>query len=244
MKKRSQRVGPLARTTTVTIVVVGLTAFALVASAASLGGITVGSMFTQETAVEIDVPDPPPPIVSTDFSGCSSFIDWWTDESGATWISHSGDWQCLGSGVVRSQRREPFANLSVEIELSTDIRISTDISDISHQNNRSGPGISVLGDGSGNFLYVIYERDEEELTIGVAGETPFATVTSVGDVDAAAMSIEISGSELVVTFGSVFVGPFDLTEEAPDLLGNTWFGLVSDDDNQSRFDNFTIELLS
>ncbi|HEX6221198.1 MAG TPA: hypothetical protein VF115_08905 [Acidimicrobiia bacterium] len=243
MKLRSQHVGPLTRTTTVTVVVVGLTAFALVASAASLGGITVGSIFTQETAVDIDVPDPSSPIVTTDFSGCSNLIDGWTDDSGGTWTSHSGNWQCLGSGVVRAQQREMLANLSVEIMPTTGVRISTDISDISHQSDRSGPGISVLGDGAGDFLYISYERDDEQLTIGVAGAPPFATVTSVGDFDVGTMSVELSGDQLLIEFGSIVVGPFDLMGEAPQLIGNHWFGLVADNDNQSRFDNFTIELL-
>ncbi|HXV70963.1 MAG TPA: hypothetical protein VEB69_06120 [Acidimicrobiia bacterium] len=243
MRKRSRHVGRFARATTVTIVVVGVVALALAASAASLGGISVGSIFMQSTDVHIDLPDTPTPIVSTDFSGCSNLIDGWIDESGAIWASHSGNWQCLGSGVVRAQQRTPLANLSVEIAQSSGIRISADISDISHQNDRSGAGISLLGDGSGEFFYVIYERDVEQLTIGVAGEAPFAVVTAVGDVAAATMSIEIVGNEMFVEFGSVAIGPFDLTAEAPQLVGNTWFGLVADNDNQSRFDNFTIELL-
>jgi hypothetical protein len=243
MRNVSRHVGPLARTTTVTVVVVGIVAFALAASAASLGGISVGSIFTQSTEVDIDIPEPALPIVSTDFSGCSNFIDGWSDESGATWFSHSGNWQCLGAGVVRAQRREPLANLSVEIAQSSGIRISTEVSDISHQSSRSGPGISVLGDGFGSFLYVIYERDDTQLTMGVTGEAPFAVVTSMGDLSAETMSVEIVGNDLHVSFGSVDVGPFDLTFVAPGLIGNTWFGLVSDNDNQSRFDNFTIEPL-
>ena len=227
----------------VTIVVVGLTAFALVASAATLGGISVGSIFTHSSSVDIDIPEPPGPIVSTDFSDCSSFIDGWTDESGATWVSHSGNWQCLGSGVVRAQQRTDLANLSVEIAQSSGIRITTEIADISHQNNRSGPGISVLGDGVGSFLYVIYERDADRVTIGVTGKTPFATVTSVADTDAATMSLEIIGDQLYVAFGAISSGSFDLAVEAPELIGNKWFGLVADNDNQSRFDSFTIELL-
>jgi hypothetical protein len=57
------------------------------------------------------------------------------------------------------------------------------------------------------------------------------------------MSVDLVGNELFVNFGSISVGPFDLTVDAPELIGNTWFGLVSDNDTQSRFDDFTIELL-
>ena len=243
MFKWSQRVGPFARTTTVMVIVVGLTGFALVASAASLGGIGVGSIFTQETAVDIDVPDPPGPIVSTDFSGCTNFIDGWTDGSGATWTSHSGNWQCLGHDVVRAQRRVSFANLTVGIEHSTGIRVSTDIFDISHQANRSGPGLALLHDGAGDYLYVIYRRDDQELSIGVSGEGRFAVVSGLGDLDTGVMSASIVGDDLYVDFAGAMVGPFDLNDEAPDLLGNTRFGLVADKDNFSKFNNFTIELL-
>ncbi len=226
-----------------TIVVVGLAAFALAASAATLGGITVGSIFTQSVHVHIDLPDPPVPIVSTNFSECSNFIDGWTDESGAIWASHSGDWQCLGNGVARAQRREPLANLTVGIEQATGIRISTDIFDISHQNKRSGPGLALLRDDSGAFLYVIYSRDDQELSIGVSGNGPFEVVTGLGDIDTAVMSASIVGDDLYVDFAGVAVGPFDLTSEAPDLIGNTRFGLVADNDNLSRFNSFAIELL-
>lgn len=243
MRKRSRHVGPLARTTTVTILVVGLAAFALAASAASLGGITVGSLFTQSVDVDIDLPDPPAPIVSTNFSECSNLIDGWTDESGATWASHSGNWQCLGNGVVRAQRREPLANLTVGIEQGTGIRISTDIFDISHQNNRSGAGLALLRDDSGAFLYVIYRRDAQELSIGISGDGPFEVVPGLGDVDSAAMTASIVGDDLYVDFAGVAIGPFDLTSEAPDLIGNTRFGLVADNDNFSRFNSFAIELL-
>jgi len=225
------------------VLVAGSVMSMMAASAADLGGISTGRLAAWSVDVDIDIPDPPGPIVSTDFSGCSNFIDGWTDESGATWVSHSGNWQCLGSGVVRSQQRAALANLSVEIAQASGIRITTDISDISHQNNRSGPGISVLGDGAGSFLYAIYERDAARLTLGVAGEPPFAAVTSVADTEAATMSVEILGDQLYVTFGSNAIGPFDLSVEAPELIGNKWFGLVSDNDNQSRFDDFTIELL-
>jgi hypothetical protein len=233
----------IGRITAALAVAVGLLA-SLTASAASLGGITAGSFFSQELPVSIELPQPPGPIVSTDFSGCTNFIDGWTDESGNTWTSHSGRWQCLGNDVVRSQQRVSFANLTVGITQTAGIRVSTNIFDISDQNNRSGAGISLLGNGSGDFLYVIYERDDEELLIGVTGQTPFATVSSIGDFDTGTISAEISPDlQLMVTFESVTVGPFDLNVEALDLIGNAQFGLVANNDNFSRFNIFTIEAL-
>lgn len=232
------------RYTTALVVALTSCAFALAASASSLGGITAGSLFAQELPVSIEPPDPPGPIVSTDFSGCSNFIDGWTDESGNTWTSHSGRWQCLGNDVVRSQQRVSFANLTVGIAQTSGIRVSTNIFDISHQRNRSGPGISLLGNSSGDFLYIIYERDSQRLLIGVTGEEPFAPVAPIGDFDTGNISAEISTDlQLTVFFDSLTVGPFDLSTVAPGLVGNNRFGLVANNDNFSRFDTFTIEAL-
>ncbi|MGD2061430.1 MAG: hypothetical protein PVF87_11225, partial [Acidimicrobiia bacterium] len=91
MTARTESTGRVARSATALIVTVASVGLALAASAASLGGVGVGVLFTQETDVSIDIPDSPDPIVSTDFSGCSNFIDGWTDESGNTWTSRSGN---------------------------------------------------------------------------------------------------------------------------------------------------------
>lgn len=218
------------------MVVAGLFASMLVASAASLG-VNTGSVFSQDIEVAIEPPDEP--IISTDFSGCSNFIDGWTDESGGTWTSHSGNWQCLGSGVVRAQRRVPLANLTVGITETTDLLISTEISDISDQNNRSGPGLSLLANGSGDFLYVLYERDNEQLLIGTTASAPTAYPIT-GDFETATMSVTIAGGQLTVDFA----GQSPITVPIPGGYDSPWFGLVSDNDNQSRFTSFTIEDLS
>ena len=221
------------------MVAVGLFASMLAASAASLG-VSAGSLFTQEIEVSIEVPNPPKePIVSTDFSGCSSFVDGWTDESGHTWTSQSGDWQCLGSDVVRAQQRVPLANLTVDVARTTDLLVSTEISDISHQNNRSGPGLSLLATSSGEYLYVVYERDNEQLIIGVNGVS-LTTYVNVGDFDSVNISVTISDGQLAVQLGDDAYSPVPI----PAGFDNPWFGLVSDDDNQSRFTSFTIEDLS
>lgn len=217
---------------------VGLLASMLAASAASLG-VSAGSLFAQELPVSIDPPDPPGPIVSTDFSSCSNFIDGWTDESGNTWTSHSGDWQCLGGGVVRAQQRVPLANLTVDIAQSAGLRISTEISDISHQNNRSGAGLSILGDEAGEFIYVIYERDEARLMIGASSGAYIGEVNGLPDRESASMAVEITSTEFYVEFDGQRLGPYP----SGGLTGNTRFGLVADSDNFSRFDSFTIEAL-
>jgi hypothetical protein len=237
---RSRR---FARSVPLAMVACGLFVIALAASAATLGGISAQGPFVQEESISIDIPPPPGPLVHTDFSGCSNTLDGWTDESGAVWISHSGNWQCLGSEVVRAQQRVNLGNATVDISPHTsDIRISTTVDSISNQNNRSGPGLALLR-GTSGFLYVMYERDQQRLNIGVSGQAPFAEVNDVGDFDTATITAELTGTSLRAGMDTVMVGPFDLATYAPQLLANTRFGLVSDNDNQSRFGTFTIELL-
>lgn len=242
MRRRSLEHGRLARATTVSLVAVGFCALALAASAASLGGISVGSIFTQETPVSIDIPEPPGPLVITNFSGCKNSLDGWTDESGATWKSHSGNWQCLGNDVARAQQRVPLGHATVAIPYSSGLRITTTIFDVSHQNNRSGAGLALLGDDTGGLVYVMYQRDKDRIVVGhnFPGGTGSATFPFAGDLESATMVVELVGSNLSVTFAGQNVGSYIVPTFA---LGNKRFGLVADNDNQSRFDSFMIELL-
>jgi hypothetical protein len=242
MRSRSGENGRIARVSTVSLVAVGFTALALAASAASLGGITVGTIFTQESPVTIDIPDPPRPLVFTDFSGCQNSLDGWTDESGATWLSHSGNWQCLGNDVARAQQRVPLAHTTVGIPYSTGLRISTHIYDISNQNNRSGPGIALLGDGNGGLVYVRYERDKARIVIGhsYAAGNGSAIFPYSGDLESGTMVVDLVGPNLTVKLAGQNVGSYVVPAFA---MNKTRFGLVANNDNQSRFDSFTIELL-
>ena len=221
----------------------GFLAFGLAASAASLGGVTTGPLFVQQTPVSVEPPQPPGPLVSTNFSGCSNTLDGWTDESGAMWTSHSANWQCLGNDVVRAQQRVDLGHATTDIApINSGIRVSTHFYDISHQNNRSGPGIALFADGSGGLVYAIYERDKDQIVIGhrYAGGQGLSVFPFAGDVDSATMSIVVNGSNLSLTFDGQSIGSYLVPIY---FLDKTRFGLVSDNDNQSRFDTFTIELL-
>lgn len=55
------------------------------------------------------------------------------------------------------------------------------------------------------------------------------------------MSVDVSGSNLSLTFDGQSIGSYIVPSY---FLDKTRFGLVSDNDNQSRFDTFTIELVS
>ena len=231
---------PLFRHATVVTVVVCFFVLGVVASAASLGGVNTSSVFSQQMDVQIDIPDPPGPLVSTNFSGCSNALDGWTDESGATWTSHSGNWQCLGNDVVRAQQRVDLGHATVNIDpINSGIRITTNFYDISSQNNRSGPGIALFGDGNGGLVYAIYERDNDQIIIGhrYSGGQSFSQFPFAGDLESGTMSVTVTGANLSLALDGQTIGSYVVPSY---FLDKYRFGLVSDNDNQSRFDSFTI----
>ncbi|MGD2061000.1 MAG: hypothetical protein PVF87_09060, partial [Acidimicrobiia bacterium] len=103
-----------------------------------------------------------------------------------------------------------------------------------------GPGLSLLGSG-GDFIYVIYERDQARLTVFSTVDGLIGEANGLADRETANISAVIAGNDLTVEFDGQSFGPFDLTGSPH--LGNARFGLISDNDNQSRFDTFAIELL-
>lgn len=234
----------------VATVIAGMILLAVVASAASLGGIAVGSLFAQETPVTIPIPVPPP-LVATDFSGCQGSLDGWVDESGAAWASQSGDWQCLGNDVVRSQQRSPLAHATVAVPINTGIRIGASMERISAQANRSGPGLALFADGSGELIYVMYERDQARVSIGLRsplyGDVVLDRIVGIADRDTAEIAVLLDGLAMTITLDGVVIGMYDLATlltlaQQIDLLSNSRFGLLSDNDNFSRFDGFRIDL--
>ncbi|MGB7859833.1 MAG: hypothetical protein WBM90_04995 [Acidimicrobiia bacterium] len=221
-----------------------VTAFS--ASAASLGGISTQDIFAQSSPASVSVPTE---IAQDDFD-CNGSLDGQTDSLGNVWTSHVGNWQCLGSGVVRSQQRQSFAHATVDISQSTGIRISTDLERISTQSNRSGPGLALFADGIGHLLYVIYERDQDRVILGMnsptSGNTILNQIDPISDLSSGPMSVEISSMILTVLVnGSLMT--YDLNNlNAADrtyFLSRTRFGLVANNDNFSRFESFAIETL-
>jgi hypothetical protein len=220
----------------------------LSASAADLGGLTAGQLSVYSGEVSIDLPDPPGALADDSFAGCHGRLDNREDSTGNVWTDHGGDWHCLGNEVVRAQIRQPLAHASLEVGRSDDIVISTSIADISHQGGRSGPGIALFTDGSFH-LYVIYERDLDRLTLGRTSPWANAALVSVpmAERDSLEMSVVIDQPTLTVVIDGAVVMTYDLFDLTCDeqgyFLARTRFGLESDLDNQSRFDNFRVEVL-
>ena len=249
MEVRSKRIGWPTRILTTATIAVGLVAFWMSASAADLGGIRGASVFADSSDVTVSVP-PPPGLVNTDFSGCQNTIDGWTDPLGNQWTSHSGKWQCLGSDTVRAQQRRSFAHASVDVGLSDELRITTLVSRVSTQNNRSGPGLGLLSDGS-TFIYIVYDGDDEILTFGQVspgGDIEFENV-SISVSAPVVISVAIDRPNIEISINGSQLLDVDLTDHLPSaeidhLFTHTRFGLVSDNDNFSAFDTFKVETWS
>ena len=205
-------------------------------------------MYAYSTEVAIDLPDPPGQLAGDDFAGCNGFLDNRQDSVGNAWTDHGGQWQCLGSGVVRSHVRLPLAHASLDIARSDDIVITTEVGDVSNQQARSGPGIALFSDGVFH-LYVIYERDEDRVTLGRLSPWASSSLLSVSvtDRDSVEISVVIDQPTLTILIDGIEVMTYHLSNLTSDeqayFLTRTRFGLESDSDNQSRFDDFRIETL-
>ncbi|MEA1902511.1 MAG: hypothetical protein U9N56_03185 [Actinomycetota bacterium] len=232
------------------VIVAGLIASAFAASAASLGGINSADLSAWSDTVTISVP--PVFLASDSFTGCTSTLDGWVDSVGNPWTSHEGDWQCLAGDVARNHKRFSVGHASVDIGVYDNISVSTDITRISTQKGKSGAGLALFSDGT-YFISVIYKRDQDRLVLGVNAPSGFRElmeVDPISDLDSGTLTVQIQQPILTVLINGSVVMTFDLTdtaylsaEEQDLLLENTRFGLASDNDNWSRYADFTIVAL-
>jgi len=216
-----------------------MSALVMTASAASLGGIDVGGLFAWSAPVSVSTPSA---IALDDFT-CSGSLHGRTDSLGNVWSDHGGDWQCLGSGEVRARQRLPLSHATVDLGVSDQVTISVFLSSISTQAGRSGPGIAFLSDGI-SHLFAIYERDTGLITLGkreIALDTVIVA-TAVSDRATADIRVVVAQPEIRVVVNGLTVITHTMTAAETLLFGaNTRFGLEADDDNQSRFDLFSVE---
>ena len=234
----------MARMVLTGIVVVGLVGSAIAASAASLG-LSSSSLSAWSAAVSVPAPAAiaDDPFVTT---GCNQALGGTSDSLGNVWLDQGGGWRYHGCDEVRAGIRLPFAHASVDVGVSDDIVVSTNLARISTQSNRSGPGLSLFVDGFGDHIYLIYERDQGRLTLGryVSGTgTVLAQVDPISDYPSAVLAVEIRRPILTVLVNGSIVLTHDMTAEQALFGSNTRFGLEADFDNWSSFGWFRVEIL-
>lgn len=214
-------------------------ALAVTASAASLGGIGVADLFAWSSPVTIPIPTP----IAADEFLCAGDLEGQPDDMGNTWSDHGGDWQCLGSGVVRARQRVDHGHATVDLLTSDAVAISAGLSEISTQSGRSGGGIALLSDGL-SHMYVVYQRDQGRIVMGkreIAVDTVIAT-SPISDVGTVEITVEIDQPTVRVLVNGAPLLTHTLTLTDTVMFGsNTRFGLASDNDNSTRFDWFRVD---
>lgn len=216
-------------------------------AAVSLQGIATDDLYAVASSGTVPIPAA---IVDDPFqtTSCNQALDGATDSLGNTWSNHWGGWRYQGCEEVRAQFRLPLAHASVDVGQSDDIVITTYLTRISTQNNRSGPGLSLFTDGFFH-MYVIYERDQGRVTLGKWSpwaNTPLTSVPisdrSTGEIavviDQPSLTVLVDGSQVLTYDLNNLTGP-----EQTQFLGQTRFGLEADSDNWSRFGWFKVEVL-
>ncbi len=221
------------------VAMVALGALAVTASAASLGGIDVADLFAWSSPVTVATPSP----VALDQFSCAGELDGQPDDVGNIWSDHGGDWQCLGSGVVRARQRVDHGHATIDLATSDAVSISAGLADISAQGGRSGGGIAFLSDGL-SHMYVVYQRDQGQIVMGkreIAVDTVITTAP-ISDLGTAEITVEIDQPTVRVLVNGAPVLTHTLTITETVMFGsNTRFGLASDNDNGTRFDWFLVE---
>lgn len=221
------------------VAMVALGALAVTASAASLGGIDVADLFAWSSPVTVATPSP----VALDQFSCAGELDGQPDDVGNIWSDHGGDWQCLGSGVVRARQRVDHGHATIDLATSDAVSISAGLADISAQGGRSGGGIAFLSDGL-SHMHVVYQRDQGQIVMGkreIAVDTVITTAP-ISDLGAAEITVEIDQPTVRVLVNGAPVLTHTLTITETVMFGsNTRFGLASDNDNGTRFDWFLVE---
>ena len=234
----------MARMVLAGVVVAGLAGSAIAASAASLG-LSSSSLSAWSAPVSVPVPAAvaDDPFVTT---SCNQALGGTSDSLGNVWLDHGGSWRYHGCDDVRAGLRLPFAHASVDVGVSDDIVVSTNLTRISTQNNRSGPGLTLFADGFGDHIYLIYERDQDRLTLGrhVSGTgTVLAQVDPISDYPSTVLAVEIRQPTLTVLVNGSIALTYDMTAEQALFGSNAMFGLEADNDNWSSFGWFKVETL-
>jgi hypothetical protein len=221
-----------------------LFASAVAASAAALG-VNSGQIAIFYQSGTIPISDA---IADDGFAAtvCNEDLDGSVDSVGNVWTSHSGEWRYQGCGEVRVNGRVPMAHASLDLGVQDDIRITSTLTRISTQKNHSGPGIAFFSDGS-EFMYVIYDRDQGGLILGWVDSSGISAspIVPISDRATAEISVELSGPDVTVLVD----GAVEMTATIPGPVygyfeAKTGFGLVSDNDNWSRFGSFMVEPLA
>ena len=210
---------------------------ASVAHAASLGGLSVASLWvwSAEADIDLDLPPPEPEFAACDdFSGGSGPLDGRVTPCGATWSVASGNWS-LGNDILRSTGRAGLATLPAG---SSDMTVSVDVID-GHANNRRG-GVVVAGSDTTRLVVLIEGSGGLRLQFVDGNSTTSLEYVNIPTAAVPRLSVTRSGTVVTVRVdGEVHISHM-LTAAQSGLLTGTQAGLTKLQGPPAEFDRFEV----
>ncbi|MCZ6740420.1 MAG: hypothetical protein O7C01_11730 [Actinobacteria bacterium] len=226
------------------VVAVSLTVSAVVASAATLGGINPADLFGWSANDTV-----PLPLAFDHFDGCLGDLNGDVDVVGNTWLAPSTNWDCqpANSRADNVAQNTTADSATVDVGQSDQVVVSTFMEQTSSTKAGAGSGVSLFHDGSSFHMYVVYQRGADQITLGKvdgSGDTEIISWSWLPRSETIEFLIEIDQPDITIYADSVLVATYTMTAGELTTFGsNTRFGMESDSDKRSRWSWFQVEVL-
>lgn len=209
---------------------------ASVAHGATLGGLSVASLWAWSSEASIEVPDPPtpPPAACDDFTGATGSLDGHVSTCGATWSVSGGNWT-LGNDVLRAAGRAGIATLPVG---SSDMTVSVDMID-PHANNRQA-GVVVAHTSTNRLTATIQGPGTLNLRFVSGNSTVTLASIPIPTAPTSRLSVTRLGPSVVVRVDGQTYITHTLTAQQSSQLTGTAAGLTKSQGQRADFDNFEV----
>ena len=246
-KRLGTRLGPRKRQVrfvATVVIAVGFVASAIVASAATLGGIDEADLFASSRIDSVELP-----LAFDHFDGCQANLHNDIDVLGNTWVAPSTDWRCqVADSRARNRNQTTTADsATIDVGLSDQVVISTHIERTSRTASGAGSGVALFHDGASFHMYVVYQRGADQITIGKvdgSGDTEITSWSWLPRSNIVDLRIEIDQPTITILADGLLVGTHTMSAgELATFGSNTDYGLESDLDRRSRWSWFLVEVL-
>ncbi|HEX5615565.1 MAG TPA: hypothetical protein VFZ83_10480 [Acidimicrobiia bacterium] len=224
-------------------IITGLGIGALIATAATLGGIRVSQLTGYAVAAAPDIPtvyawDPFTAPNNTNLNGRVAPV-------GGTWTVHAGTWRLNANQAnMTTVTTNGRATLNVGV---TDYAVTIDSPSFPTGARRSGVALRVNSAGTQGLYVEIRNINGGQLAIGsftATAATPLATVNGIGAPGSFLLRVEVEGNQVRAYLNGVLVSTYTLTAAQMTTYGaNTRVGLWANGDKQTTFASFLVESL-